>query len=132
MPHPKSASSQATWALIMEGVTRARIESHRMRHMINRVLKMVEDSEEREHLYQVAGDVIEGFPDRHDKLDIALDRTALALATMGKEFLDARLPLSEKRIVEDAVSSAFGKPRNRESTPESRVATRYIKRRSRN
>jgi len=128
----KRASSQATWALLTEGVTRARLESHRMRHMVNRILKLIEDSKEREHLYQVAGDVIEGFPERHDKLDIALDRTALALAMMGEEFLDARLPLSDKRMVEEAVSSAFGRPRSLESTLESRVAARYLKIRSRN
>lgn len=123
----KSASSQATWALLTEGVTRARLESHRIRHMLNRVLKLVEDSEEKDHIYQIAGDVIVGVPERMDQLDVALDRTGLALSRMGIDFLDSRLSLSDKRLVEDAVSSAFGKPQHRESAEE-RVASKYLER----
>lgn len=121
----KSASSQATWALLTEGVTRARLESHRIRHLLNRIQKLVDGSDDKDHIYQVAGDVIVGIPERMDQLDVALDRTSLALSKMGDEFLSSRLSLSDKRLVEDAVSSAFGKPNKRESAAE-RLATRYL------
>ncbi len=130
MPQSKSAGSQAVWALLTEGVTRARLESHRIQHMVNRAIKLVEDSEEKEHLYQIAGDMIVSIPDRLDQLNIALDRTGLALSKMGEEFLDSRLPLSDKQMVDDAISSAFGKPKNRESEAAERVASRYVEKTS--
>lgn len=126
MPNPpKTASSQAAWALITEGVTRARVDVHRLRHLLNRVLKIVEDSEHKEHIYQVGGDIIIGGPHLIDQLDRHLDRTLLALSKMGKEFLDSRLPLSDKVMVEEAVEAAFGRPKSRISMAE-RIADRYI------
>lgn len=128
--YQKKAGSQATWALLTEGVTRSRLESHRLRHMVNRALQIVENSPAKEHIYQRAGDIIEGIPERLDQIDIALDRTSLALAKMGEDFLDARLPISDKRLVEEAVSSAFGKPKQKESVSE-RIARKYQARRLR-
>ncbi len=123
--HSKRASSQAAWALLTEGVTRARVESHRIQHLINRAQRLVEESEHKEHLYQIGGDIIMGLPTRIDQLNMVLDRTGLALAKMGEDFLSSRLSLSDKRMVEDAVSSAFGKPRPKESLSR-RVARRYL------
>ncbi len=127
----KTASSQAAWALIMEGVTQARLESHRLRHLVNRTLSLVESSKQKEHLYQVAGDVIVGCPSRLDGLDLALDRTALALAKMGETYLEARLPFSEKQLVEDAVDAAFGGGMTRESVVD-RLARRWLHKRAGN
>lgn len=123
----KQSSSQAAWALLMEGVTRARVDTHRLRHMINRALSLVESSEEKEHLYQVAGDIIVGIPDRFDQLEIDLDRTSLALSKMGSEFLESRLPLSEKTMVDEAVESAFGRPNLKDSD---KLAKRFVLRAS--
>lgn len=123
--NPKTASSQAAWALLTEGVTKARLETHRLEHLINRGLRLVEKSPEREHLYQIAGDVITVVPQRLEALKVALDRTGLALSKMGQDFLEARLPLSEKTLVEEAVQSAFGKASPRRSLVE-RVSDRYL------
>jgi len=101
------------------------LEAHRLRHLINRAIKLVEESEEKDHIYQMAGDMIVSVPDRLDKIDIALDRTSLALARMGEEFLDARLSISDKQLVDDAISAAFGSPKHKESAEE-RVASRYM------
>lgn len=104
----KEASSEAAWALLMEGVTAARLETHRLKILVNRSLKVVHDSEKRDHLYQVAGDIILAVPDRLQRLETVLDRTLLALAGMGEGFLSARLPFSEKQLVEEASTPAFG------------------------
>ena len=120
----KNASSQAAWALLTEGVALARVETHRMRHLVERALGLIEKSPEKEHLYQVAGDIILGMPQRLDKMEVVLDRTGLALSKMGEEFLEARLPLSEKRLVDDAIESAFGGSQLHQSVE--RVASRYI------
>lgn len=123
--NPRRASSQAAWALLTEGVTRARVETHRIQHLINRAMKLVDTSEEKDHLYQVAGDIILALPTRMEQLAIVLDRTGLALSKMGIEFLDARLPLSDKQMVEEAVSAAFGGKTPRKSMT-ARVADRYM------
>lgn len=99
----KEASSDAAWALITEGVTAARLEAHRLRHLINRGIQLAETSEEREHLYAIAGDLIIALPKRLTELDRCLDRTALALSKMGDTFLSSRLSIDDKTVVEEAV-----------------------------
>lgn len=122
----KTASSQAAWALLTEGVTRARLETHRIQHLVSRVMKIVESSDQKEQIYQVAGDAIEAMPKRLGALEVALDRTSLALAKMGQEFLEARLPLSEKTLVDEAVESAFGVNQVKHSSMAGKVAERYL------
>lgn len=120
----KSASSQAAWALLTEGVTSARVEAHRLRHLISRVQKLVEQSTHREHIEQIAGDILLAVPKRLDHLENDLDRTALALIKMGEEFLDARLPLGDKVRVEEAVMPAFGGGKMRTSVDK--LAQRWL------
>ncbi len=107
-PTKKEASSEAAWALLMEGVASARLEAHRLKHLISRCQKLVDQSDHREHLYQVAGDAIVDMPNRLRRLETILDRTALALSGMGEDFLSARLPLSEKQLVEETLQPGFG------------------------
>lgn len=127
----KRASSQAAWALLTEGVTRARLDAHRIRQAVGRAVALVEASDQKEHLYQVAGDVIAAIPLRLDSLEVALDRTSLALAKMGDEFLGARLPLADKTLVDEAIASAFGGSgvvRHSKVSPiAQRVAQRYLR-----
>jgi len=123
----KKASSEAAWALITEGVTSARVEAHRLKHLVNRSLKLVDASEYREHLYQLAGDIISAAPARLLQLEQDLDRTALALSKMGETYLSARLPLGDKTEVEEAVDYAgFVSPGQRRSVD--RVASRWKRR----
>lgn len=58
----KRASSQAAWALLTEGVTQARVETHRAQHLLNRAQRLIDASEEKDHIYQVAGDIILALP----------------------------------------------------------------------
>jgi len=71
--------------------------------MINRALKVIEESKAKDHLYQMAGDLILGVPNRMDALETVLDKTSYALTIMGKDFLEARLPIDDKQEVDDAV-----------------------------
>lgn len=120
----KQSSSEAAWALLTEGVTSARLEIHRLKHLVRRAEQLVAKSAQREHLYQVAGDIIVALPKRIQTAERVLDRTALALSVMGQEFLKARLPLSDKQQVEEAVESAFGG--TKEVYSSKRVAQRYF------
>jgi len=121
----RTASSQVAWALLTEGVTKARLESHRLQHLINRAQSLVDQSPQKDHLYQVAGDVIVALPQRLEQLQTALDRTSLALSKMGEEFLSSRLSIDDKNMVDEAIESAFGGGRKKDSLV-SRVAQRWL------
>lgn len=128
MPTKEAGSSQAAWALITEGVTSARLEAHRLRAMISRVLQLVAASEEKEHLYQVAGDLIVAAPARMEVLEKHLDRTSYALSVLGEESLRDVLPLADRKIVDESVERArplFGPQFHRSSKS---VAARYMQR----
>lgn len=125
----KNASSQAAWALITEGVVSARVEAHRLKLLTQRAKKLVDQSDHKEHLHQVAGDIIFGIPQRLEALEMDLDRTSLALSKMGETFLEARLPLGDKNQVEEATMPAFGGGTVRYATERrliSRLTLRYL------
>ena len=118
----KKSSSQSAWSLLAGSISQARVESHRISHMINRGQKLVEGSVAKDHLYEVAGDLITGVPQRLANLDRLLDRTNYALSLMGQDFYRGRLSLDDKEMVDQAVKFS--------QTPfpsARRVANRYIK-----
>ena len=39
----KSTSSYASWALLSEGVSSARVEAYRLRHLVNRAMAIIEN-----------------------------------------------------------------------------------------
>jgi len=123
-----AASSQAAWALLTEGVTSARLEAHRLRLLLTRALTMCDKSERRDHLYEVAGDVIQAVPTRLDNLDRDLDRTAYALSVLGSDHLRDILPMTDRKVVDDATEHAkpFGGT-GRARTSAARVADRHLR-----
>lgn len=128
----KVASSQAGWALITGGVAAARVEAHRLHQLLQKGLQFVECSRQREHLYQVAGDLIVEVPRRVESLECRLDELAYALSIMGQDHLKDRLPLSRRNEVEESVEGApgFGEPLIRHSKERRlarAVARRYLK-----
>jgi len=129
MSFSRSAGSQAGWALIAGGVNAARVDAHRLHQHLGKILKLVAQSPQREHLYQVAGDLIVSFPKQLEKLEQQLDETSYALAVMGKDHLQDRLPLSSRNRVDETVEGApaFGAPMFRQTVE--RVAERHMARR---
>lgn len=118
-------ASQASWALVTEGVATARVESHRLRHLINRALKMVKKSPAREHLETVAGDIMMAVPQRLDSLEKSLDRCSYILSTIGKSHLRNRLTIDERASVDEAVKGST--PFNPLTVKSARaVARRYL------
>lgn len=121
----KKSSSQSAWALLAGSVSQARVESHRIRHMINRGQKVIDTSVAKDHLYEVAGDLIVGLPERLSILERLLDRTSYALSIMGEDFYRGRLSLDDKEMVDQAVKfsqSPFPSAR--------RVASRFLHKRA--
>lgn len=123
----KKASSQAAWALLVEGVSSARVESHRLRHIVQRAEKLVKQlpKESREEFFRLAGDIVLSAPRHLEKLEDQLDWTSYALALMGKDFLESRIPLSERTMVDEALESA-NPLMMRNLTGSQRVALRYL------
>jgi hypothetical protein len=129
MSFSRKAGSQAGWALITGGVNAARVETHRLHQLLNKVLALVESSPQKEHLYQVAGDLIVNFPKCVETIEEQLDETSYALSVMGKDHLKDRLPLSRRNVVDHTVEGAraFGVPMPR--TSAERVLEKYLARR---
>lgn len=126
MNRTKKASSQVAWSLLTEGVTQARVDLHRLRLLITRAQALVEQSTHKEHIWQVAGDVIQGFPDNLASAERALDRTSYALSVMGEDFLRGRIPFDDRVRVDSAVkTSPFAGSRAKDSM-EARVARRFL------
>jgi hypothetical protein len=94
--------------------------------MLGRVLALVESSSSKDHLWQVAGDLIQGFPERLGELERVLDRTSYALVVMGDDFLRGRIPMDDRYLVDEATKShPYSAPRSKD-TAASRVAGRYL------
>ena len=125
MSFSRKAGSQAGWALITGGVNAARVEAHRIHQLLNKIHALVESSSQKEHLYQVAGDIIMSLPKSVERLEQQLDETSYALSVMGKDHLKERLPLSRRNVVDETVEGAraFGVPMQHAAR---RVAERYI------
>jgi len=114
-----AGQTQVAWALITEGVAQARLDAYRLRHLVSRALKLVENSEAKEHLYEVAGDILTVAPRRLEALEATLDRLTYALSVLGTDHLRERLPMEDRAVVDDAVH---------QTRPflASRVAYRYL------
>lgn len=102
------------------------MDAHRLRLMMDRVMALVESSSEKDHLWQVGGDLIQGFPERLSELERALDRTSYALVVMGEDFLRGRIPMDDRYVVDEATKThPYAEPRKKD-TAAARVARRYL------
>lgn len=70
---------------LVEELGDARLRCSQLKHLVTKVSELVEKSTHRDHLYEVAGDVIYGIPDLLFKLDKALDAAALAASKLDYE-----------------------------------------------
>lgn len=125
-----SGSSQATWALLAEGASAARIEAHRLRADLSRAMKLIESSGHREQVYRLAGDLLEQAPHRVTALERHLDRTCYALSLLGKDNLRDTLPLYDRKLVDDAVERSSPMFPAQLTRSAERVASRYLEARA--
>lgn len=102
MARSKKSSSQASWALLAEGVAGARVEAHRIRSALNRIKESVDNSPAREDIYRRSGDFLTYLPTFLSKLERKLDATNYALITMGSAFYRQRLTHEDRERVDMA------------------------------
>lgn len=99
----KRASSQASWSLLTEGVSGARVEAHLVRSSLNQILTALEDHPKvKEAMYRLCGDSFAAIPLHLSKLERGLDRTNYALITMGEAFYRQQLSHEDRELVDQA------------------------------
>lgn len=110
-------------SVISEGVSSSRVSLHKLQHLVKRALSLVESSEKKDHLYQVAGDIIGAVPDQLTEIERSLDRTLYALSVLGRDSLRSQIPLSDREAVDVIMESVTDPP---DKPSPKRVAKRKL------
>lgn len=116
----KQSSSQASWALLSQGVNEARVEAHKVSMFVNQIVSAVKGSEIEEDVYELIGDALMGLPKALVVLEQSLDRTNYALIKLGDNFYRQRLSQDDRETVDMAARY------NAIPAGARRVATSYI------
>lgn len=98
------SNRQVQIAAVMASTSEARVELHRLSQKLHKALRMVDESERRDHLYKMAGDLIESIPGDLDKLSSLINKANLALSSLNVEF-DSDLSMDDRSFVEDSMDS---------------------------
>ena len=80
----KKSSSQASWSILSQGVSSARVEAHIVRTHMNQMVEAIKENPQlAEEIYKRCGDNFEALPRHLSKLERSLDRTNYALILWG-------------------------------------------------
>lgn len=108
-------------SVVSEGVSSTRVSLHKLQHLVKRCLSLVESSEKKDHLYQVAGDLIQAIPEQLTNMERSLDKTLYALSVLGRDSLKSQIPISDRESVDVILESVITPP---EKPSPKRVAQR--------
>ena len=99
----KKSSSQASWSILSEGVSSARVEAHIVRTHMNQMVEAIKENPQlAEEIYKRCGDNFEALPRHLSKLERSLDRTNYALISMGRDWYRQRLTHEDREMVDMA------------------------------
>jgi hypothetical protein len=76
---------------LMEELTDARLRCDQLKRYVDQAMRLVSQSSQRDHVYEVAGNLLYGIPDALMRLDKALSATALAASRLDYEELKQEL-----------------------------------------
>jgi len=110
---PKEASGIVVY--LMEELGDARLRCAQLKKHVKDATDLVEKSEHRDHLFEIAGNLIYGIPDVLLKLDKALDATALAAARLDYEEIKNNLRPEKADELETALNDTRLRYLNRRS-----------------
>lgn len=102
---------------LMEELTDARLRCDQLKRYVAEAVKMVNESEKRDHFFEVAGNLLYGIPEALFKLDKALDATALAATRMDYEELKQQLKPEKADELEQVLNEVRIRHINRRSDP---------------
>ena len=88
---------------LQEDLTDARMRCDQLKKFVDRAVRHISDSPQKDHFYEVAGDLIYGIPDALFRLDKALDATALAAARLDYEELKQSLKPEKVELLEEVL-----------------------------
>lgn len=89
---------------LQEELTDARLRCDQLKRLIDRAIRHVGQSKQRDFLYEIAGDLIYGVPDTLFKLDKALDAAALASSRLDYEELKQQLKPEKVEELENVLN----------------------------
>lgn len=90
---------------LMEELTDARLRCDQLKRLVERAMRLVSESAQKEHIYEVAGDLLHGVPDALFRLDKALDATALAASRIDYEELKQQIRPEKVQELEDVLKN---------------------------
>lgn len=93
--HKKEASALV---YLVEELGDARLLCDQLQRYVDKAVKLVENSEQKDHFFEVAGDLLQGIPETTQKLHKALQ--AVALATNRLDYEDVKQELSPEKVDE--------------------------------
>jgi len=98
----KKASSQASWSILAEGTSAARVQTHLLAGFHGQLVAALENChpEVREEVYRICGDALLGMEKVLPKLARHLDTTNYALISMGGDFYRQRLTHEDREKVD--------------------------------
>src|SRR5271157_5186758 len=111
---PKEASGLLVY--LVEELGDARLRCAQLKKYVKDATDLVEKSEEKDHIFEVAGHLLHGIPDCLMRLDKALDATALAAARLDYEEIKNGLRPEKADELESALNETRLRYLNRRST----------------
>lgn len=99
----KKSSSQASWSILSQGVSSARVEAHIVRTHVNQMVEAIKEHPQlAEEIFKRCGDNFQAIPKHLSKMERSLDRTNYALISMGSDWYRQRLTHEDREMVDMA------------------------------
>lgn len=116
MPDPTSkVAAQGVTVYLMEELTDARLRCEQLKKYIQDAVNLVEKSQHRDHLFEVAGHLLHGIPETLFKLDKALGAVALAATKLDYDEIKQTLKPEKVEELERALEDSRIRYVNRRS-----------------
>lgn len=103
----EASTKEASGILVylVEELGDARLRANQLKQYVAKALEVVNESEQKDHIYEVAADYLHGIPDTLFKLEKALDAAAMAASRMDYEEIKQGLKPEKaeelERVLED-------------------------------
>lgn len=122
--HKKSASGLVVY--LMEELGDARLRVAQLKKYIKEATDLVEKSEHRDHLFEMAAHLIHGIPETVIKIDKALDAAALAAARLDYEEIKQGLRPEKVEELERVLQDARMRYLHKQSTERNAMKPREV------
>lgn len=107
--------------LLVSNTSDAILELQSLKELLFRAQELVENSKEKEHLFEVAGDIINEVPESLERLEYLLDKILFTLNVSLKKETSPKISPADK----DKIEKAFKKKHLKDLSKK--VAKKYLK-----